>query len=702
MLNFAYECLEKSSRYSLCKTYVFRRSEKPHLGAIFLVLQIDADFKSAQKIAEITSEILEQEYFRRNQGVAKNFEFALSQTNKALSALAEAGRVEWIGKLHAQAAVVYDNQIEFAFCGKAKTMLLRDDKIINIAEDLGLSLKPHQLPLKTFANIISGNLLPGDKLIFLTPRVLDYFSMEKIKSVILTSPPDLAKKRLQIDFEQEEFEPMALLFMEMRKKEVTPVFLEKKAAAPSFVHQKESPALHPLIRHKAKKRFSLNFWDIKSAIAANLKKISHTLGSSFKPKGGFKEEKKPASVSFQMPREESTLLLSFKIILKKIASFLSKKLARLTPLSRTLLFVFLIFLVALVVSISKGASRKNKNEKTARYESIFQEASTKEKSASDALLYNDYKKARDLLTEAKKMIEGDLLAQKNYKDKGNNLLSKIQEDFDKLDKVVRVKELIAFDLEKANLHDLENLDILGAKSDIFTFHPKENTIFKLDEKAKEVIKIKNRQADLEEFVFSAINETKNSILFLTKKPDIFEFDINAREFKDLDIAFGANDFPAEMKVYVDRLYFLYPKSNQIYRHVRTVTGYSKGEEWFSNTKDLDIKNAVSFALDGAIYILKSDGQILKFLNAERQDFSVPVMTVPLSSPTRIFTEIDYKYLYVLEPKEKRVLVIDKKGGLINQYVSEEFSDLRGIYVNEKDKKMYLLTPKRLLEITLEK
>ena len=101
-------------------------------------------------------------------------------------------------------------------------------------------------------------------------------------------------------------------------------------------------------------------------------------------------------------------------------------------------------------------------------------------------------------------------------------------------------------------------------------------------------------------------------------------------------------------------------------------------------------------------MLKSDGNILKYLRGTKKDFSIENPQDPLESPTKIFTSEEIENLYITDPNKKRVLAFNKNtGGLSAQLYSDSFDDLKDIFVNGEEKKMYLLNGDKILGMVLD-
>jgi hypothetical protein len=90
--------------------------------------------------------------------------------------------------------------------------------------------------------------------------------------------------------------------------------------------------------------------------------------------------------------------------------------------------------------------------------------------------------------------------------------------------------------------------------------------------------------------------------------------------------FEAWQRPAALGMYDDRLYVLDPDANQIWRYDRSGGGYSvsRAAEYFQgrNVGNASVTTAIDFAIDvrGIVYVLLSDGTMLRYQSGERIDF----------------------------------------------------------------------------------
>jgi hypothetical protein len=120
----------------------------------------------------------------------------------------------------------------------------------------------------------------------------------------------------------------------------------------------------------------------------------------------------------------------------------------------------------------------------------------------------------------------------------------------------------------------------------------------------------------------------------------------------------------------------------------------------------DIKNGLSLAIDGSVYVLNKDGFITKLFSGNQEQFPIKKQPVkPMAQPTKIYTELDMPNMYILEPAERRVLVYakdDKTGGAtyLQQFVFDDMPDLRDLYVDKDTNRLYVMDSTKVYQVNL--
>ncbi|MCK5320727.1 hypothetical protein KAJ61_05065, partial [Candidatus Parcubacteria bacterium] len=72
----------------------------------------------------------------------------------------------------------------------------------------------------------------------------------------------------------------------------------------------------------------------------------------------------------------------------------------------------------------------------------------------------------------------------------------------------------------------------------------------------------------------------------------------------------------------------------------------------------------------------------------------------LANPIKIQASQENDYLYVLDPSENRLIVYDKNGQFIMQYMEKDFSSLKDFALDEINKKIYLLNDNSVYQVDL--
>lgn len=111
----------------------------------------------------------------------------------------------------------------------------------------------------------------------------------------------------------------------------------------------------------------------------------------------------------------------------------------------------------------------------------------------------------------------------------------------------------------------------------------------------------------------------------------------------------------------------------------------------------------SMAIDMAIYILKADGTLIKFLRGTQETFTVSGLDGNFVSPTQVVTDYDFSNIYVADTGNKRVVVLNKQGALVKQYLNndtEAWADIKGISVSSDEKTLYVLSGSQVFILPL--
>jgi hypothetical protein len=358
--------------------------------------------------------------------------------------------------------------------------------------------------------------------------------------------------------------------------------------------------------------------------------------------------------------------------------------------SKKFLVIFLIFSLLFLQSLVYLGQKREEEKDASAYNQIFEQIEKKRNEADASIIYNNEGKARALLFETQGLL--DQLPQNTRKRKKTfkNLSEEIQAQIEKLRHVVNIPDpLLIVNLASVAQENtkIEIGGIINMGKDIYAFS-QENNLYKINLDKREITDLNVSKNNISPLKFGVPLE-ENSLLFYTGNQGLVKFDSNANSLKPLEFPLDLNSEIKDIGLYNNRLYSLDIKNNQIYRYSKTNNGYSNRSIWLKE-RGADLTNGISLAINGSLYLLKSNGEIYKFNSGYKRTFESGNIDPVLKNPKKIGTQIDSNYLYVLDPPNKRLVVIDKEGGLKTQYYSDRFDDLKDLVIIEEEKKIYLL------------
>ncbi len=353
-----------------------------------------------------------------------------------------------------------------------------------------------------------------------------------------------------------------------------------------------------------------------------------------------------------------------------------------------------ILIIGLIVGGAYFYTVRQQRLKIQEYDSIYAEAQSKERDGENQLTSGDKKEASKLLHEALTLL--DQLKETNYKESEiADLISLINSKIDEAEDIIRVTSEAAFDFSSISGSSPQALFLIG--NNLYSFDQNHNSIYKIDLSTKEVTTDFASPAPDEKFKSATYIEDEGQIAFLAES-SVWRFNPEGATIKKVEITpSGEWEKGTQITSYVSNLYILDLETNQIKKHFPTSGGYSRSVDWLET--EVDLSGAASLTIDSNIYVLKSDGTVYKFYVGEKEDFSITDLPDPLKDPSYIYTTLDLPNIYILDNGNKRVIVLDKEGNFVKQYVSFNFSDLKGLVYNTENKTIYILSGTKVYEIT---
>jgi len=180
--------------------------------------------------------------------------------------------------------------------------------------------------------------------------------------------------------------------------------------------------------------------------------------------------------------------------------------------------------------------------------------------------------------------------------------------------------------------------------------------------------------------------------------------ISAREGKTTPLIVKRDDQWGNINSFISyggNLYLLDTGKSRIWKYIATDVGFSETREYLNPDTLPDLGLATSMAVDGGVWVGTRDGKILHFVGGKEESFA-PRGVEPLLGKTLVVatTEED-KNLYVLDSDNKRVVVLDKDGVYLAQYVWTGQITPTQLVVSERLKLILLLAGGKLYSVKLK-
>ncbi len=613
-------------------------------------------------------------------------------------------------------------------------------KIINISETA--SGKDGRGNINLFTNIVSGKMNTDDYLMLSTESILDYFSLEKIcKMVSGYDPKDSINGFGSLLAEsanpKTSFAVLVVKLEQARKPE--PIRIPDQNQSQSQISMPQSSMddlmktahntekmLTPSLRLNIGSGISSFFRGIKNSREEkkqikNKAKLEY-YSSQFAPPSRLGKLAKPFYWIFLAVFRTiylilKTVVVSFFGFFRAIFNFITGKgrvpakpvTETITPpepqyveskkqspkLPRPSKALLAAAAVVLCLFASGTVFLHFKYEKESAAESLRQKVEiiqNKKNAAEASLIYNDEVGAAKLLVEADSLLA--VFPQNNTQEKNayEDIAGELGTLRDKIRHLVNIENpALLVNFSEHNPSAAVN-EFIISKNNLYAFDRLASAVYKMNIETKEII---NKNAPGLSLRLGFL-ENENSAFFYQPEKKFFNFDLNEDILKQEGVTLNENESKIDdLALYNQKLYILDAINNQIFKHTPTESGFTRGTPWIKD--GTDIKNAVSFAIDGSVYLAKSNGEIVKFDNGKKTDFSYSI-DPPLVSPSKIWTSPESSFVYILEPAGKRLVVLDKEGKLKAQYVSGQLTDLRDFVVLEDKKEIYLLSENQIYGI----
>ncbi len=612
---------------------------------------------------EKLAKVIKEKYYRTTLiKPEKSLKNSLKEANEFLENIAKKGDVSWLGNLNFGVISIKNFELNFTRVGDLKFFLIRKGQVIDIDQKLKLEeIEPY--PLKVFGNIVSGKLTENDILLALTKDTLETFQSQNLIKEIAQIIPFGEKKLKQIlDNKHDILSKISgvclLIFL---SKDYTPP-TAREVISPKPVKFSLKQVFIPVFNRLSYFRNLIKKPEIKIPKIPTVNELR-----SFSP--------------FAMARVPKIPLPALPHI-----SFRFKK------------NLILIFALAVFLALGFFVAQKEEKQRIENYQETLREIEAKVEEAESYLILKETKpeasqKANLLLKDSWNAISPLSKIAPTLPSELNSKISSLKEtisinlyQLNKLEIIEEPKILFEF-----NRETFVPQKIVAAEDKLYFFNSySENLFLRTGEGKEEVIQIDKK--------FNAATTIDKAAVFFSKPDQLTILENGKINLSPLETL---SDFDYDLvSSYKSSLYFLDKKKGEIIKYpYRESFNWGSPQFWLAPQAKKAI-SPKSMAVDGSVWFLNKDNSLTRYYGGWPQETITAELFPTAKNFSQIVTIAALPYLYLLEPDQSRVIVLDKSGQIFKQFQSQKFDNLLDLAVSGDGKTIYLLNELKVFTLTL--
>jgi hypothetical protein len=656
---FEFHFNPKKEKNKIFNSFIYEpeNAYERRVGNLYIVGEIRNTIPQNYLFLNKISEKIKESYYqiKSNISLEESLRKSLETANNFLDKQEEKNNISWLGNLSLGIFNLKNLNINFSKIGEIKILLLRGEKIVDLSNEL--KEKEGELSSRNFSNIVSGNLSPSDKLIIITQSVFDLISENNLLLELLSIftkeiDPKQADKEIKktLNKKGDLLEKLSGIFLliELEKPE------EETSQIKRPITLKES--LLPQLS-------SFNL--IKNRKIKN--KVAKLKIPSFKNISFFNFSKLRNKIKKITPKELPSLSPS-------LPEIPSKKI----KIKRSILIVIIFIFV---LGIGNQLFKIKEEKKIEIIESQISSVQETIDEAENALMYQNEEKANKLYQEALKKI------------------SSINQDEVSIKEKVEEKEKLI----KEKLYSINKIEEINNPELVLEIEPEEinpegilaeNEFFILDSDSKKIWQKKENWSDVFNEDYSIARIFNDYLLIFSPTHKITLIKDNEKIEKELSVAYPNI---SDISTFGSNIYFLDQQNKEIIRTIFQKEVQELSVKNWTNQETRKPENPRSIAIDGSIWVLDKEKNIKKYYKGSFEREINLSLFPSINQLSKISTNQNSYYLYLLDKENNRIIVLNKKGELSKQIIlnTEKVIDF---YLTQDGKNIYVLTQSKVYKI----
>lgn len=575
----------------------------------------------------------------------------------------------------------YKDKVFFTQKGKIFSLLIKKKNQQEI-ESTALKRFFEESKDQIFPQFLSGNLDLSESVFFATENILQYFSETRLKALLFTSQNALWLIKNDLEKLDKNLSFGALYILPLDQTSLSTEKMENLKNLFKIEKETEQVLTPSLKKHlfnflKTKILTLKDSQKIKE-VAQKIKSFKQNLlaekAKSSTEKTLIKEKIKKTTAVFKEQLKYQNKKLFDKIIANFNALTFEKKVS--VIFSLILLFFFLESIFFLNFS--------KKNQILDNQTNILAELEQNIAAAKAALIYNDENKAQEYFTLAKQIFD-KLETKKLSPEQKTKFFNDLQQIQNRLNKIFEPEAVVIYQFE--NQQKIPS-DILALENHLYLLS--DNSLIELEREPKKL-----------NVLYQNLNSTFQKFEIISKT-QILLYDLNAGKAISFSLTNKRTNeikFPfieiQNIASFQGKFYLLTKDPKEFYRLTPVNNNFSP-QPWLK--EKIDLEKVRDFAIDGTIYFLTNDN-VWQFSQGKKLNFTLPTLNPPLQNAFSIKTKENSPVIYLLE--KNRLIILTKKGELLGQINLSSFGTPINFFVDETNKKIYLLSNQGIYELNLK-
>jgi hypothetical protein len=630
-------------------------------GQIFVNLEIQNNLADGQEIGATIFETMQKFFFEDvERDPYERFEASLKEVNDMLTKYKSERKSGYIGNLNVVIAAIVGPALYLTQCGDAEAYLIRKRYVSIVSEGLDEDAKEGEV----FSSIASGQIEAGDFVLFSSTRLLRYISKTDFAKAVSRKNIQDSLEDIKDTVSTEILGRIGMIgmgFDAVSLEEEKEFLAEEDTANSAFLESSENH------------------------VRSEKETLTGKFFSVFRKRRKKKVEVYDGSVN--------PMLANAKEMLGNVWG----KIAGGGATGK--LFIGLVVVIVLLLGGILFA--QNSSEKNALLKDLEGTLTTVQSQIAEAQTKASYdKEAAKALLDSAREDSMMVLNSGYFREKANMLLVQIEETRDSIDEVIRIDNPPVFADLSEKRSDVNALGFVAVGDRRFVYEY--NALYELVlDQIQDPLTIDEEESVITATAFGE----RGSIVFLTKSGKLIEYREGTVSFMDTDD--GTFHKGTALADWSNRIYVLDAEGNQIWRYTYkgNSESFGSGEAWVSDSS-VDFAGAKDIAIDANVFVLKGDGELLKFYAGSKVDFFLN--NLPFNDfidPTKIFTNENLGQIYILDASESRVFVFNKDSrtgnvDYVKQFYFSGVGELRDIYVNNDTNTLYVLSESKVYEVNL--